>query len=424
MKVFNHKGMQLLALLAVLALNEAFTDRSNQSYEMTLASTASIGLQDSRCKSINNIKRDKDAEHEINVEFGDRSIEMDLVSLEWDLMVYSYDCVKQDGTKETKYYLKVKERDVYFTDRDTEACSGCLEEAIDIDTLFQGGSTTKRGIVTDIAEILIDAKIKELKKYIANYKENRNKVRDCTHSWKQGGQGLVKEINSSEEIYECRIARLEDGFTNSRERYRYFKKYFYHNLVDDIASGNESVLEEARGQLDELEYIADHTSTSAMRRDIDQLNLLHRYTTTAFESYERYDERNKDCQIIGLLPEGNNFPEGNSFYMDTLNQRMQLCQSREKLQYERELDILKNNFNRQTVHFPESHHLQDRLGGLLSEFKSGMLAERTGIVVEAFRQKDDIILGTNGLIPSFIDSNISPPLNLNTEVNVIGVRFR
>ena len=450
MKASTKKRVQLLVLFVALALNTSWVQNINRSYEASIASVSLItrsAITTKSCDEVKNKSRNKAVEKALKF---DRK-NTDLVSIDWDLRVFSYTCVKDDKEKVmTSFNItnEVSENSAtdWAADEESEFCLGCLEKAVNTDASFKGsmaGQVTEANL-QDLADIInkdLDQKENDLVNYIKKYQKNRKSVElDCTKSWTGDGKGTAissKKVKSNEEIKECRMDVLASHeFGSESKRYAYFKKHFYKRLREDILNGNQETLEEVR---EELENFMDHDS-GAIRKAAQQLALLDRYTTNAFRLDRRHAAILARCNREAQYANSHS----DSFHSDTLLHNAKECQKRVLYTHRVQLDALSRNahwkINRLiSPRSSDSLNIREQGLDLLANFQDRIdtLSEHPGslarndkastILPDNFsRRSADLALAASALLPKFTDPNPNfyPTFSLDRTVDITGYDFR
>ena len=243
MKASNKKRIQLLVLFTALALNMSWVQNHNKGYEAVIASVSLITRSAETTKSCGEgetattMERKRDMEQKFKFDRTDLKLgPSDTVSLDWDLRVFSYTCVKGDQEKVMTHFevtsnVLPESQDSDDEDIDDEKgnkfCFDCFKEVVNLNVSFEGhiaGNNLQD--LKDVIEADLDQKETALKKYVKAYKKNRKSVEwDCTKSWKDDGTGQATKIKSTEEIRACRMEVLaSDKFETERERHKLFQK--------------------------------------------------------------------------------------------------------------------------------------------------------------------------------------------------------
>ena len=435
------KKIQLFVLFAILALNKFWLQTDSSVPEM--ASQASVSIKKSQggdvvvplllahreCDEVKSRSRKTALEQAL--EFSDDT-QIDLVSIGWDLRIFSQVCVK-GGKEEVITSYKLENSVLQNPDSETEACIDCLEDAINLNASFSGhiiGEVTEINL-EDLATAInagIEKGEKQIKKYIRNFDKNKSKVElDCTRSWREDGTGLTNKVKSAEEIRNCRLATLSEyEFDSEKKRYKYFKKHFYNQLKKDISYGDEEVLEETRLQLEDF---SEHDS-GAIRRAAQQLVLLDRHTTQAFRIHQGYGNIRGHCNQKFQAASGLN-PD--SFHAQILLSEAKNCRQYTRFNEGMDLRYLSNRARSEIssvvgpgrsdpldLRGQADQILKDfdgRLRSIANKSTSIIGRNQNSVIVEEFsREETDSILGAKGLIPSFLEPGLSIPSNLDVTV--------
>lgn len=442
MKPLNIKRVQLLILFIVLALNTSWVQNITRDNAVSLSAlqtqTGSTRPGWGECDEIRNEEEAPEIETQLARKFNIVGIErtdLKLASLDWDLNIYTYTCVKGDKREEK---TEARIRSIVVPEEDdgnTESCHSCLDGGVvNLNVTVKGvmGAVTDGNLhkLKDLINRNLNQQEKALKRYVENYKKNRKSVElDCTKSWKGDGMGGVK---TNEDVQACRMEVLssEDNFDTKKEQYRYFKKHSYGKLKEAILDGDKETREEAYDQVREF---LDHES-GAIKKSAQQLRILYRYTKKLNRLDRRYERALRRCQ-------GNEFYAGNTgdFYSDVMAQHSKVCRSRMRRGYTQVLRSLNSKaatrINR--VIKPRSRDpldLRDQGEELFTEFQDrlevvaqspGSTSRRTSVMLpDGFRRGDgDLILGARGLVTKFRDPDFSIPSYVNRDVDITGITF-
>ena len=300
MKTLNKKRIQLGVLFIALALNTSWVQSllkgGDNTHKAHLASV-SIVSQSAQTSTCDEVKNERQRDDLKNI-FQFKDPNLDLISLSWELTVSSYTCVK-DGREEEMTSFDIIGNVDEKADSQIKSCSGQAGCAVNLNVSFERlivGPVTENNL-KDIAKV-VNTKEQALKQHLANYKDNHKKVElDCTKSWIGDGTGRAESLNKrteKEQIQACRREVLDSyGFETEKERYAYFKKYFYNRLREGVTSKKEDALEEVVAELNELK---EGDSNASIRRDARKLLVLHHYTNRVFDLDSYYADAMDQCR--------------------------------------------------------------------------------------------------------------------------------
>ena len=308
-KMPKKQRQQIAVLVVILLLNTSWLQRfftnNNETYSEISMSSRVVSLKGASrdanetsratpkeviqgCLKVKDKKRNQLLENQ----FESAETDLDITSLTWDIQVFDITCVTEDTNGNEKEEVKTlfDVQSHISEDAEIDTCEGCLEKAVDLEVSIIGhmGKVTQKNIhdLADVIDARVQSEQKNLKKYIANYKKNKESVElKCTHSWKQTKKGVVSKVNSTDDVKACRMEALSNyNFSSESKREKYFMKHFYRPLKKALTHGHKDNLDDVAEQ---IELFIDHDS-SAIRTAAHQLRSMHRAIQTTFRWDQSY----------------------------------------------------------------------------------------------------------------------------------------